>query len=102
MLAFVLAIAISAGVCPMRIGIGTDGMVYTNRMQGWYKTSLKSLGLGGCYNDFHPSSVTSVTVFLAPNAPKPKVDAVLSALKMEGWSRDKIRIDPWRNYPSPP
>jgi hypothetical protein len=105
MFAIVLAIAMSPGVCPIRIGIGVDGVVFTNAMHGWYKTSLKSLDgalQGECYNDSNPSPVTSVSLFLAPAAPKPRVDAVLSVLKTEGWSRDKIRVESWRSYPSPP
>ena len=102
MLALVLALSIPPGVCPMRIGIGADGSVFTNRMQGWYKTSLKTIGFGGCYNDSRPSPVTSVTLFLAPEAPKAKVDVVLSVLKKEGWSRDRISVESWRGYPSAP
>lgn len=89
----------------MKIGVGADGTVFTDRMHGWYKASLKSLdgGLrGGCYNDSNPSPVTSVSLFLAPDAPKQRVDSVMSVLKKDGWTRDKISIEPWRRYPSPP
>ncbi len=89
----------------MRIGIGGDGTVFTNRMQGWYKASLKSVygGMqGGCYNDSHPSPVTSVRLFLAPDAPEPEVDAVLRVLKRGGWGRNKINIELWHSYPNPP
>lgn len=89
----------------MKIGMGADGTVFTNRFHGWYKVSLKTLDSdlrGGCYNDANPSHVTSVRLFLAPNAPKPNVDSVLSVLKKEGWGRDKISVEPWRSYPRPP
>ena len=105
MLAIALAIAMSPGACPMRIGIGADGTVFTNRMHGWYKASLQSMEgelRSECYNDSHPSPITSVTLFLAPDAPKPRVDAVFSVLKKDGWSQDKITVGSWRGYPNPP
>jgi hypothetical protein len=105
MLALVLAFAIAAGACPMTIGVGTDGSVFTDRFHGWYKVSLKTLDSdlrGGCYNDDNPSRVTSVRLFLAPNATKPKVDLVLSVLRSDGWGREKIDIQTWSRYPQAP
>jgi hypothetical protein len=89
----------------MKIGIGNDGIVYTNRFNGWYETSLKTLGSdlhGGCYNDANPSPVTSVTVILAPSAPKARVDSVFSILGKDGWERSKVNIQPWSDYPRRP
>jgi hypothetical protein len=105
MLALVLAFATATGACPMTIGVGTDGSVFTDRFHGWYKVSLKTLDSdlrGGCYDDANPSRVTSVRLFLAPNAPKPNFDSVLSVLDKEGWSRNRISVEPWRSYPSIP
>jgi hypothetical protein len=100
-----LALAMTSSVCPMTIGIGTDGSVFSGRFHGWYKVSLRTLDSdlrAGCYNDANPSRVTSVTLFLADAAPKPRVDSVLSVLKSEGWGREKITIESWRSYPKAP
>jgi hypothetical protein len=87
----------------MKIGIDADGAVFSGRFAGWYRISLRTLDndlRAGCYNDANPSRVTSVRMFLAPVAPKQRVDSVLSVLKGEGWSRDRISIGTWRNYPN--
>jgi hypothetical protein len=46
--------------------------------------------------------VTSVKLYLAPNAPKPKVDRVFSILEKEGWSREKVNVQRWNAYPKAP
>jgi hypothetical protein len=105
MLALLLAFAIPPSPCPMTIGIGPGGALYTDRFHGWYKVSVRTIETdlrGGCYNDANPSPVTSVRVFLEPSAPKAKIDSVMSLLKKNGWSRDKIDVEPWRVYPRAP
>ena len=89
----------------MTIGLGADGTIFTNRFQGWYKVSLKTLGSdlrGGCYNDANPVKVTSVKIYVAPNAPKPKIDRVFSILEEDGWSRETVDVQRWSTYPKPP
>jgi len=46
--------------------------------------------------------VSSVSLFIALNAPKQKVDLVLSILKNYGWNREKVNILPWNAYPKAP
>jgi hypothetical protein len=104
MFAFILAFALLPRTCPMTVGIGTDGALYANRL-GWVKISTKTLDSdlrGGCYNDANPIPVTSVKLYLAPNAPKPKVDRVFSILEKEGWSREKVNVQRWNAYPKAP
>jgi hypothetical protein len=93
------------GVCPMTIGVGDDGKFFTDRFHGWYMASAKTLESdlhGGCYNDSNPHQVTSVKLALAANAPKPKVDLVFSILAKEGWTREKVKVQPWSEYPKMP
>jgi hypothetical protein len=95
LLALTLALASPPSVCPMTVGVASDGVVFSDRFYGWYKISLKTLESdlrGGCYNDANPSRVTSVRLFLAPGAPKPKIDSVLSVLRANGWDRNKIDV----------
>jgi hypothetical protein len=105
MLALVLALAMTQSSCPMTIGIGGDGTFFSARFNGWYKISPKTLEgdlHGGCYNDANPLQLTSVKLLLAPKAPKPKVDLVISILAKEGWSREKINVQTWSGYPQAP
>jgi hypothetical protein len=105
MLIPVLALAMMQGVCPMTIGVGKEGTLFTDRFQGWYKTSQKSLDgdlHGGCYNDANPHSVTSVKLFIAPGAPKQRLDLVFSILQEDGWPRDKVQVQSWDEYPRRP
>ncbi len=74
-------------------------------MQGSYKTSQRTLAgvlRGGCYNDAHPSEVTSVNLEIAPNAPKERVDQVFSILEEEGWPRGRVKVSTWTNDPQEP
>jgi hypothetical protein len=105
MLVPILALAMMQGVCPMTIGVGKDGAIFTDRFQGWYKTSPKSLdGLlhGGCYNDNHPSEITSVKLFIAAGAPKPRLELVFSTLQKDGWPHEKVQVQSWDKYPQQP
>ena len=105
MLAVVLAIGLLTDVCPKKVGIARDGALFSNVMHGWYRTSLKSLAgamRGSCYNDSHPSEITSVDVEIAPNAPKDRVGQVFSVLEKAGWPKGKIRVGPWTNDPQAP
>jgi hypothetical protein len=105
MLIPVLALAMMQGVCPMTIGIGKDGAIFTDRFHGWYKTSpktLESVLRGGCYNDANPHSVTSVKLLIAAAAPKPRVDLVYSILQEEGWPRERLKMESWDKYPRNP
>ena len=105
MLAVALAIGLLTNACPMKIGIAQDGAVFSNRMQGWYRTSQKTLEVvlrGGCYNDANPSEITSVNLEIAPNAPKQRVIQVFSILENAGWPKDKVRSETWTNDPQEP
>jgi len=105
MLVLALALGLLADACPMKIGIARDGAVYLNRMRGWYRTSPKILTdvlRAGCYNDNNPSSVTSVTLQIAPNAPKEKVDGVLSIVERAGWPKSRVTVGTWVNAPHAP
>jgi biopolymer transport protein ExbD len=80
-------------VCPMSIEIDSKGQVFTNRFHGHYLTSLRLLTSdlhGGCYNDAHPSPVTSVTITTREGAPQQRVDAVMKILAENGWPSDKV------------
>jgi len=104
-LSLMLALAMPPSICPMTIGVGADGTIFTDRFHGWYEVSLKTLDSdlrGGCYNDANPGPVTSVRLLVASAAPKPIVDSVLSLLKTHGWSQEKVTCLPWRNYPNSP
>lgn len=105
MLAFILALTMTPPICPMTIGIGQDGTLFSDRFQGWYRVSPKTLESdlrGGCYNDSNPIPVTSIELLLSPNAPKSRVDFVISILEKEGWNRKKIKLQFWRGYPRAP
>ena len=105
MFAIALAIGMLTGPCPIKIGIARDGAVFSSRMQGWYRTSEKTLASvlrGGCYNDANPSKITAVDLKIAPNAPKERVDQVFSILEKAGWKRDKVKQKPWTNDPQEP
>lgn len=102
---FALVLALVMSTCPITLGIGTDGGLYSNRFHGWYEVSAKTVASdlrGGCYNDANPLAVTSVKLFIAPDAPKAAVDRVFSVLEKEGWSREKLTVEKWRNYPFEP
>lgn len=91
--------------CPMTIGIGRDGAIFASRLRGWYKTSQKTLESdlrGGCYNDANPTPVTSVKVIIAAGTPKSNTDRVFSILDRNGWPKNKVHVESWKNYPKPP
>jgi hypothetical protein len=105
MLAVALALGMLMNTCPMKIGIARDGAVFSIRMQGWYRTSQKTLAgvlRGGCYNDANPSEVTSVNLVIAPNAPKEQVDQIFSILEKAGWPKSKVKVETWTNDPQEP
>ena len=105
MLVFVLAVAMSTPTCAVTAGIARDGTLYSDRFRGWYKVSVKTLDgdlRGGCYNDANPLPVKSVKLFIAPHAPKSKIDQVFSIMEKEGWSRDRLVIERWKNDPNEP
>jgi hypothetical protein len=91
--------------CPLTIGVGNDGGIFFDRFHGWYKTGpkrLQSVLHAGCYNDNDPHPITSVKLALATKAPKQRVDLVNSILRQEGWTPDKVVIQPWSQYPRKP
>jgi hypothetical protein len=105
MLAAILALAMMPDACPITIGVGTDGKLFSGRFQGWYRISPKTLESDlryGCYNDNNPSPVTSVKIAIAPGAPKPKIEEVFSILQKQGWNRDKVNVKSWDQYPREP
>jgi len=92
-------------VCPITIGVGSEGKIFSDRFQGWYRTSpetLKGVLHGGCYNDNNPSPITSVKLVIAADARKARRDLVLSILKAEGWAWEKVDIKKWDDYPQKP
>jgi hypothetical protein len=105
MLIPVLALAMLQGVCPMTIGVGKDGAIFTDRFQGWYQASPKTIESdlkGGCYNDANPHSVTSVKLFIAAGVPAARLDLVFSILQKDGWSRERVQVQSWDEYPRKP
>lgn len=105
MLVALLAIGLSTNACPMKIGIDRSGVVFSTRMQGWYKTSGRTLATvmrTGCYNDANPSKVTSVSLEIAPNAPKEPIERVYSILDKAGWPKDRVKVETWTNDPKKP
>ena len=105
MLGLVLALAMTPSACSMTIGIDKDGTLFSSRFSGWYKVSSKTIESdlhGGCYNDANPVPVSAVKVLLASKAPKSKVDFVLSILKRNGWSREKVQFQLWSGDPQAP
>ncbi len=105
MLMPVLALALLQNVCPITIGVGKDGGIFSDRFHGWYKTAPKTLDgvlRGGCYNDNNPSPITSVRLVVAAGAPKLRIDLVLTILKNEGWGHDRLVLQSWDQYPSEP
>jgi hypothetical protein len=105
MLAVILAIGLATNACPMTIGVGRDGTLFSARFNGWYKTSPRTLESdleAGCYNDADPSRVTFVKLAIASQAPKSRVDLVFSILEKEGWPRARVSIESWSGYPREP
>ncbi len=79
--------------------------MFSTRMQGWYRTSQKTLvGVlrGGCYNDANPSEITSVNLEIAPNATKERVDQIFSILEKAGWPKGRLKAETWTNDPQEP
>jgi hypothetical protein len=88
----------------MKIGINRDGDLFSARM-GWVRTSQKTIASDlrrGCYNDANPLPVTSVSLEIAPSAPKERVGQVFSILEKAGWPRDKVKVETWKNDPQEP
>ena len=105
MLTLALALAMMQDICPVTLGVGSDGSLFSNRFRGWYTVSARTIQSdlrGGCYNDANSHPVTSVKVELAPKAPKAKVEQVFSILKKEGWGQEKVKVESWDDYPRPP
>ena len=105
MLISVLAFALMQQPCPLTIGVSKDGGIFFDRFHGWYRTSPKTLQSvlhAGCYNDNNPKPITSVKLAVATNAPKSRVELVNSILKQEGWTPEKIVVEPWTQYPLKP
>jgi hypothetical protein len=105
MLVAILALAMMQGVCPMTLGLGPDGTLFSDRFYGWYKISPKTLEndlKGGCYNDANPHSVTSVRLEVAANTPQPTVEKIIALLSRMGWPRDRVTIGVWSDYPKKP
>ena len=105
MFTLVFALIMSVPACPVDIGIARNGALFSNRFAGWYKISAKTLGSdlrGGCYNDANPLPITTVKLFIAPKAPRRTIDRVFSILKSDGWSREKITLETWKNEPDAP
>jgi len=74
-------------------------------MQGGYRTSQKTLeGVlrGGCCNDANPSEISSAHLEIAPDAPKGRVDQILSILETAGWSKGKAKAETWTDDPQGP
>lgn len=105
MLAVAFAIGFLTNACPMKIGIARDGAVFSTRMQGWYKTSQRTLVSDlrtGCYNDANPSQTTSVKLEIAPGAPKERVEEIFSILEKAGWPKGRVTVESWTNDPREP
>jgi hypothetical protein len=95
----------AANGCPITIGIAQNGAIFSDRFNGWYKTTpktLESVLRAGCYNDNDPHPISSVNLALAPGASKARTALVFSILSRQGWPRDKVHIQTWNKYPQRP
>ncbi len=105
MLALILAVAMTSGSCELKVGVNAKGTVFTDRFTGWYKTTLNTMDRvlrGGCYNDASPQPTSAVTLFISKNAPDQIVQSVWKVLNNAGWSRDRVKLQPWTDEPYKP
>ncbi len=97
---FLLLRPIAAGanvsdVCPMAVEVAKSGDFFINRFGGHYRTSPELLERdlnSGCYNDSHPSQVTSVTVTIVPGAPAYRVQMLFRILGRNRWPKSNVHI----------
>jgi len=96
-----------ADVCPLVIGVAADGSIYdlnAINMPALRRSAkvLEQTLHGGCYNDANPSPITSVTLDLAPTAPKESVDRVYAIFARAGWPKERVKKELWSNAPMRP
>jgi len=102
MLLPILALAMMQSPYPLYVGVSNDGNIFFDRFQGWVRIDATVLGgvlQQGCrtYVTSEPKPVTSVRFVVAPKAPQEKVDAVFSILEKDGWTREKVIVEPWNS-----
>lgn len=86
-----------ADACPLIVRTEKNGTFITHRFSGWYKTTpalLESDLRGGCYNDSHPSPVTSVTLEIAAGSPPARIALLYRILDRNGWPKGKVTVKP--------
>jgi hypothetical protein len=96
---------VEANACPITIGIAQNGTIFSDRFNGWYKTTpktLESVLQAGCYPDSAPNPISSVNVAVAPGASKARTDLVFSILSRQGWPKNKVHTYSWSEYPQQP
>jgi hypothetical protein len=103
MLLPILALAMTQSPCPLYVGVSNDGNIFFDRLQGWLRIDATLLGgvlHSGCRTNAtsEPKPVTSVRFVVAPKAPQEKVDVVFSILEKNGWTREKVTVEPWNSY----
>jgi len=103
MLLPILALAMMQPSCPLYIGVSNDGNIFFDQFQGWYRINADSLeGVlhEGCRNEgrSEPKSITSVRFAVAPKAPREKIDVVFTILERNGWTKEKVAVEPWLSY----
>jgi hypothetical protein len=96
-----------ADACPLVIGVAADGSIYdlnAINMPALRRSAkvLEQTLHGGCYNDANPSPITSVTLDLAPTAPRVRVDLVYAILARTGWPKERVKTGVWTNAPLRP
>lgn len=102
MLLPILALAMMQSPCPLYVGVSNDGNIFFDHFQGWIRidaTSLARVLRQGCATNARsePKPVTSVRFVVASKAPPEKVDAVFSILEKDGWTREKVFVEPWNS-----
>jgi hypothetical protein len=103
MLIPILALAMMQPSCPLYVGVGNDGNIFYDQFQGWVRADanlLEGVLQQGCRTNFgsEPKPITSVRLAVAPKAPREKIDAVFTILERNGWTREKIAVEPWISY----
>jgi hypothetical protein len=106
MAALILAFAMVQQPCALTIGVGPDGVLYFDRLGGWHRTqphTLHEVLSAGCWSEVpHGHPITAVRLEIAPETPKQNTEAVFALLAKEGWTRPRLTVEPWGDYPRKP
>jgi hypothetical protein len=101
MLIPVLALAMMQTSCPLYLGVSNEGNIYFDHFQRWFRINanlVESVLREGCRDGGPAQPTTSVRFFVAPKAPQEKIDEVFTVLERNGWTKDKVAVEPWSRY----